>query len=134
MTDLMTPPQNALSIQFGSIWLNEDGIIVVVTMLPTHNLENAKESMAFTKILAAGIPRPLLVDMSKIRSMSKDAREEYVKKIDEPFVTAVALVTNSNISRMVGNFFIGLNQAYVPVKLFTNAEKAREWLLQYLVN
>ena len=133
MTDLMTPPLDTLSTHFGFMWLNEEGIIIIVTMIPEHTLDNAKESMAYTKKLAAGTPRPLLVDMSKIRSMSKDAREEYVKKVDEPFVTAVALVTSSNISRMVGNFFIGMNQAYVPVKLFTQPEKAREWLLQYLV-
>lgn len=57
-----------------------------------------------------------------------------MKKDDSPLVTAVALVTNSNISRMVGNFFIGLTQSYVPVKLFTEPEKAREWLLQYIVS
>lgn len=133
MTDLMTPPLDTLSTHFGFMWLNEEGIVVIVTMIPEHTLDNAKESMAYTKKLAAGTPRPMLVDMSKVRSINKEAREEYVKKIDEPFITAVALLTNSNISRMVGNFFIGLNNMQIPAKLFTDPEKARVWLLQYIV-
>ena len=132
MTDLMTPPPDAVVTPSGPVWLSEDGIIVTITMSPTQTLADAKENIQYNKKVAAGIPRPLLVDMSRVRSMSKDAREEYVKKDDDPLVTAVALVTNSNISRMVGNFFIGLTQSSIPVKLFTDHEKAREWLLQYL--
>lgn len=134
MTDLLTPPPHAVITPSGPVWLSEDGIIVTITMAHTQTLADAKENIQYNKRVAAGIPRPLLVDMSRVRSMSKDAREEYVKKDDSPLVTAVALVTNSNISRMVGNFFIGLTQSYVPVKLFTEPEKAREWLLQYIVS
>ena len=89
--------------------------------------------MEYNKRIAAGTPRPLLVDMSRVRSISKEAREEYVKETEEPFVTAVALVTNSSVSRMIGNFFIGLNHGIVPARLFTDPGKAREWLLQYIV-
>lgn len=134
MTDLMTPPPHAVITPSGPVWLSEDGIIVTITTAHTQTLADAKENIQYNKRVAAGIPRPLLVDMSRVRSMSKDAREEYVKKDDEPLVTAVALVTNSSISRMVGNFFIGLTQSYIPVKLFTEPEKAREWLLQYIVS
>ena len=133
MTDLMTPPRNAVISPSGPVWLNEDGIIITITTATYQGLEDAKENMEYNKKIAAGKSRPLLVDMSMVRSISKEAREEYVKEIDEPFVTAVALLTRSSVSRMVGNFFIGLNHTTVPAKLFTDPEKAREWLLQYLV-
>lgn len=133
MTDLMTPPPDAVISPSGPIWLNEDGIIITITTATYQTLDDAKVNMEYSRKMTAGVPRPMLVDMSKVRSINKEAREEYVKKIDEPFITAVALLTNSNISRMVGNFFIGLNNMQIPAKLFTDPEKAREWLLQYLV-
>mgnify|MGYP000864554572 CR=1 FL=1 len=133
MPDMMTPPPDALISPSGPIWLNEDGIIITITTATYQTLEDAKVNMEYSKKMTAGTPRPMLVDMSKVRSINKEAREEYVKKIDEPFITAVALLTNSNISRMVGNFFIGLNNMQIPAKLFTDPEKARVWLLQYIV-
>ncbi len=132
MQDIMIPPPDAVISPSGPIWLNEDGIIVTITTAPYQNLTDAKENMEYNRKIAAGIPRPLLVDMTGVRSISKEAREEYVKEQEEPFVTAVALLTKSSVSRMVGNFFIGLNHTHVPAKLFTDPDKAREWLLQYL--
>lgn len=133
MRDILTPPPDAVVSPSGPLWLNEDGIIVTITTVAYQGLAEARENMEYNRKMAAGIPRPLLVDMTRVRSMSKEAREEYVKEVDEPFVTAVALVTKSSVGRMVGNFFIGLNRTEIPTRLFTEAEKAKEWLMQYLV-
>ncbi len=134
MIDLMTPPPEAEISPSGPVWLNEDGIVVTITTTATQDLTSAKENVAFQRKVAAGKPRPLLVDMTSVRSISKEAREEYVKEREGPFITAVALVTKSSIARMVGNFFIGLNHTHVPAKLFSDPAKARDWLLQYRVD
>lgn len=133
MADLMTPPPDAVISPSGPVWLNEDGIIITITMVPMQGLAEAKENMEYNRKASAGKPRPLLADMTRVRSISKEAREEYVKEIDDPFVTAVALLTKSSVSRMIGNIFIGLNNTTVPTRLFNDPEKAREWLLQYRV-
>lgn len=133
MTNLMTPPHDAVISPSGPVWLNEDGIVITITTVPYQGLAEARENMEYNRKVAAGIPRPLLADMSRVRSISKEAREEYVKEIDDPFVTAVALITRSSVSRMIGNIFIGLNNTTVPTRLFNDPDKAREWLLQYRV-
>lgn len=131
MPDLLTPPPDAVKAPTGPTWLHEDGIIITVNDSAVHTLEDAIENMKISKRIGKGIPRPMLVDVTRVKSMGKDAREEYVKPESLEIVTAVALITNSTIGRMVGNLFINMTRHIVPIKLFNNAEKAKEWLLQF---
>lgn len=129
MADFLTPPKDAVMAPSGPIWLNEDGIIITLNNFVNHTHADALENLRITKEVAGGVPRPLLVDITNVRNMSKEAREEYVMPHNKEIVTAVALITGSNVGRMIGNLFITLNKHVIPVKLFTDAHKAREWLL-----
>lgn len=131
MADILSPPTDAIQAPSGPVWLNDDGIIIALNNFVTHSLENAIENLKTTKDLAGTQARPMLVDITNVRTMSKDAREEYVRPQNKEFITAVALLTNSNVGRMIGNLFMSLNKHIVPVKMFTDADKAREWLLLY---
>lgn len=133
MADFMTPPADALMAPSGPVWLSNDGIVITIGTSQVQTIEEAKENLAVTKQVANGMPRPLLVDISKVRAMNKEAREEYVKQQQDQFIAAVALVTNSNIGKMIGNIFIGINESTIPTKLFTDPDKAKDWLLQYKV-
>ncbi len=134
MHDFMIPPDDAMMAPSGPVWLNEDGIVITIGKSESQDTETARENMVYTKKATGGLPRPLLVDMTKVRSMSKGAREEYVKQEEEMIITAVALLTGSNVSNMIANLFISLNKPYVPVKLFTDPVKAKDWLMQYRVS
>lgn len=131
MHDFMIPPPDALIAPSGPVWLSEDGIVITIGKAESQDTEVARENMVYTKKATAGKPRPLLVDITKVKSMSKGAREEYVKQQEEPVITAVALLTNSGIGSMIANIFMGLNKPYVPVKMFTDALKAKDWLMLY---
>ena len=41
---------------------------------------------------------------------------------------AVALVIDSPLSRVLGNFFLGFNRPETPARLFTSVDEARAWL------
>lgn len=131
MHDFMIPPPDALMAPSGPVWLTEDGIVITIGKLESQDTEAARENLIYTKKATGGKPRPLLVDMTKVRSMSKGAREEYVKQQGELIITAVALLTTSSVSNMIANLFIGLNKPHVPVKLFTDPDKARDWLMEH---
>lgn len=133
MADFLTPPEYAVEAPSGPIWLTDDGILITINNFVTHTHENAVENLRITRELAAGNPRPLLVDISKVRSMSKQAREEYTRTENKEFCTAVALLTTSAVGSMIGNIFMALNKHVVPVKMFTDAHKAREWLLDHKI-
>lgn len=131
MTHLLTPPPDAIFAPTGPTWLHEDGIIITINDSAEHTLKDAVENMKITKAIGKGIPRPMLVDVTRVRSMDREARAQYVKPESLQIVTAVALVTNSTIGTMVGNLFINLNKHVVPIKLFSDPDKAKEWLLQF---
>ena len=45
-------------------------------------------------------------------------------------ITASALLVESALSRMIGNIFLTINKPDVPVKLFTNEQEAKKWLME----
>ena len=131
MHDFMKPPPHALVAPSGPVWLSDDGIIITIGKAESQDTEVARENMAYTKKVTAGKPRPLLVDITRVKSMTKGAREEYVKQEEERIITAVALLSNSSIGSVIANIFMSLNKPFVPVKMFTDALKAKDWLRQY---
>ncbi len=132
MVKTITSPDSAIESGSSHLWLDEDGILIAVNK-PTslHDLKDALENLGLTKELSQGKPRPLLVDMTGIKSMSREAREEYAKAGVDSIVTAIGLVTRSAMSRIVANFFLSFNRPAVPTRLFNNVETAKKWLMQY---
>src|ERR1700756_4774181 len=43
-----------------------------------------------------------------------------------------SILIESPLSRIIGNFFMGLNKPSVPAKLFNNEQDAIAWLKQYV--
>jgi hypothetical protein len=134
MSDFMIPPPDAAITPWGPIWLSAEGIIINIGSKSSQNKEEVAAYLSHIRIAAAGKPRPYLVEISRVRSMSKELREEYDRHNMTDIVTAMALVTGSSIGNMIGNLLIGVSTPKVPTKLFTDPVKAREWLLQYRKN
>lgn len=133
MTAIRKLPDNCIESGASYFWLDEDGIMVILnkpTVLQTR--ADAEENILVTRKVSAGTPRPLLIDITDIKSMSREAREVYANEGAEGKVKAVALITRSAMGRIVGNFFLGFNKPSVPTRLFNDAETARKWLLAYV--
>lgn len=134
MHDFMTPPANAMITPWGPIWLSPEGIIINIGAKPSQSKEDVAEYLSHIRKAAAGKPRPFLVEISRVRSMSKEVREEYDRHNTAELITAMALVTGSSIGNMLGNILIGINTPKVPTKLFSDPGKAKTWLMQYTLN
>jgi hypothetical protein len=128
----ITPPQNAVRSATGFTWLNDDGIVMAVAFpQETHSLQDAIENHTIIADIINGVRRPFLIDMSRVKSMSREARAFYAGEVPPKALTAVAIVTNSNIGKIVANFFIGLTKPSLPTRMFTDYETAIGWLEQY---
>ncbi len=68
----------------------------------------------------------ILVDIREVNSVDRDAREIYA---NNPSSQAVALVIGNPVSRILGNFFLGVNKNVSPLKLFTSEQEALNWLI-----
>jgi hypothetical protein len=114
------------------IWLGNDGIVHIINS-PGYKvkLEDAKQNVHAAKKFGDK-KRPLYVDITRIESVSKDAREYYASIEAAKRISVCAMVVGSPISKVVGNFFLGLNKPHYPVRLFTSEEEALDWLRNYV--
>jgi hypothetical protein len=94
--------------------------------------DDAKEDLAAIEKLAGGRKTPLLVDLRSVRSVARDARNHFAGEDAERMVHAVAFLVDSSISKVIGNFFIGLNKPPYAAQLFTSEEPALEWCKGFL--
>jgi len=115
-----------ITTRTAKVWLREDGIIQTVISLPNarESLEDAKANIAAATTLSPGKRRPKLVDMRAVQGIDREARAYY----SGGFATAVALLVGSPVTRVMANFFIGLNKPPVPTRLFTSEDEAVAWL------
>ncbi|MCC6751371.1 MAG: hypothetical protein IT371_27200 [Deltaproteobacteria bacterium] len=113
--------------------LRDDGLLVATNKPGTvQTLEDARENVEGTRSLGLGRRPPLLVDMRESRGMERAARAYYAGPEGEKVVCAIGLLVGSPATRIIGNFFIGLNRVLVPCKLFSDEEDAVAWLRGFL--
>lgn len=96
------------------------------------NLETAIENIQETARIGEGRKVPMVVNLTGVKSVSRDARRYYSGEETAKYVSAVALVAESPVSRVLGNFFLGIEKPPMPTRLFSSEEKAREWLVQFM--
>jgi len=72
---------------------------------------------------------PLLIDSRGIKSISREARSFFTASGRETNTIAFAILIDSSVSKVVGNFFLGINKPAVPTKLFLDEKTAVHWLI-----
>jgi hypothetical protein len=74
----------------------------------------------------------LLSNIKAVKSSTKSARDFMASEEGCNGVIAAAVLINSPISNIIGNFFIRVSKPLRPTKLFTNEEDAKKWLSQFV--
>ena len=122
-----------IEVHAGRIWLGEDGIVRTFTKPGAElTLADAKEQIAAIGKIGRGKGVPILVDFTNLKSQDREARTYFAGEETTKAVSACALLISSPLSRVIGNFYMGLNKPITPTKLFTSEAEAIEWLKGYL--
>jgi hypothetical protein len=109
------------------MWLRPDGIVHLVwAQRSTVTLEDAIAATEVMAQLTGGRRSPLLVDTRDLGPMDRPARSEFALRGD--LVSAVALVIDTPLSRMMGNFFLAVSKPVAPTRLFDDDASALAWL------
>jgi hypothetical protein len=115
------------------VWLDSEGILHARSKLHCDlNLEDAQEIIRKVGELGGGKPRPILVDLTHMRSMSREARKYFASPEPAKVESAAALLVKSPLAKAIGNFFMGLNKSLIPARLFTSEAEALAWLRSFL--
>jgi hypothetical protein len=78
------------------------------------------------------VRRPMLVDLDNEKTVSKESRGIYSSAETVKYLTAAALLVGNPVSRIMGNFYLGINKAAMPVKMFTKKAEAITWLKGFI--
>lgn len=124
----MTPPAHAARTRTCSLWLEHGIVIGRFHDGAEVSADDARENLAVTATLTSGVRHPVLVDLRPVRAQSAEARALFAGPAATAVCTAVALVTDSPLSRVLGNFFLGFNRPETPARLFGDVDAATAWL------
>jgi hypothetical protein len=127
------PHPNAINLPSYWTWMGDDGIArTKVKPQAEVTLPQAQENSVAVNSFYTTKKYPLLIDSRNIKSITKEARDHFSIQQRKTSITAFAVLIDSPLSRIIGNFFMGLNKLTVPAKLFTQEQEALDWLKQYL--
>lgn len=126
----MRIPENAHELRCYFTWMGGDGIArTKVKQNSEVVLEDAMENSKVVNSFYVDEKFPLLIDARGIKSITRDARTFFTTNGRETNTMAFAILIDSSVSRVVGNFFLGINKPAVPTKLFSNEKDAVKWLM-----
>ena len=128
-------PKNAGDIRENAYisWFVEDGILfLIVKETDIFDLHMAKVCVKSLEEFTEYKPYPCLMSVLKINGISKEARDYFANEGDG-HILANAMLIKSPIMKMISNFYIMVNKPRKPTKLFTDKERALEWLSQFKV-
>ena len=110
------------------LWL-EDGVVhCVVLPTPTHTLVDAHENAEAFRVVAGGRRAPLLLDARDSRGLDRDARLYYARPEAARDCYVLAMLIDSQISRILANFYMNVNPPPFPMRLFLAEAEAVAWL------
>lgn len=124
----MDQPPREIVTRTERIWLQDDVVRCVVLPTTSHTLADARENDAAVTSLAGGRRLPMLLDTRASRGLDRDARLYYVRPEAARQLAALAMLIDSQIGRILGNFFMTVNKPPFPLRLFTSEADAIIWL------
>lgn len=115
---------------YAQVELCEGGYVVIDSTSRVHTAQEARELTALMVELfeEAGRKLRMVIDVRKVRTLEREARLVYQGEERQRIAVGVALVVDSGVSRVLGNFFIGLDRSGMKTRLFTSIDEACAWL------
>jgi len=131
--DTLIPPHYATESRAFWTWMGYDGICRTkakpnAEITVDDAILNSKTVTGFF----SGKKFPLLVDARDVKSLNREARRHFSIDGRETKITSFGIMVKSPLSRVIGNFFMGLNKPSVPARLFDDEIQAVDWLKLFL--
>ena len=130
----MEPPKDVEVFEspMSIIWFDGNGILCSVYKEKAQlTKEGLEVTFGFIKSRAKGKKICWLGDVTNLSSTDKETRD-FSAAETPAFIKALALVTNSPLSKMIANIFLTLKKPPYPTKVFNNEIEAKEWLNLYV--
>lgn len=116
---------------YAEIWF-EDGIVhIVYKPGAVLNINNIKPIVQDRIKVSDGKVSPILIDLRNLVTSDNATRSYLATDEAEKYLNAGAMLINNEIQRLLMNLYLKIDRPRLPAKVFTNREKALEWLQQF---
>ena len=113
--------------------LMKDGILIGTYEKDLNiDLDIARQIVEYRLAFTKGKTVPAMIFSSGIKSIDKPARDYLASEKGTAGLSATAIIARSPFSRIMGNFFLKVNETGIPVKIFSDAVRAEKWLKQFV--
>lgn len=123
--------ESSQETDFCWMWVSNGVLFVKYKPSLVMTVEVAKQMYYERLKFSNGISRPLLLDGRNFISMDRATMKFYKTKEVIQYITAGAFLTGNALTSLAGNLFLTLEKPLIPTKLFTEEQKALEWLEKY---
>lgn len=122
---------NSLENEYASFEL-KDGILIGAFKKEIVDLESSLKITADRMLVQKGEAYPIVSNIKNVKIVTKEARRYLASEDGCVGVTAAAVLIDSYLGSMIGNFFIKINKPLRPTRIFTNENEAKLWLKQFI--
>ena len=115
---------------YASFWL-EEGVVFFVYKDNSSIDVNAATQIVSDRIqFQRQVEYPVYCDIRGMKKADKAARD-YLAKEGSSYTKGVAIIVDSPMTKIIGNFYLGLNKPTAPTKMFTDKQEALAFLSQF---
>ena len=113
--------------EIATYWF-EDKILVSLSKSPKRTVENISGNVTLVKKITNNTPVPLLIYLSDSPVPDKATRKFSTEQMPVIY-SAMAMVSKPGLAKFIMNILFSLKPPPIPMKSFSDAQEAKEWLL-----
>lgn len=111
--------------------LTDAGILVSYSKSILRTVENITANVALVKKITNNKKVPLLIYLKNSPVPDKETRKFSTEQLPQIY-TAMAMVSKPGLAQLIMKILFKFQNPPIPIKSFTDDEKARTWLTQFL--
>lgn len=119
---------NSINNSYFKCFIEDEILFAEFTEEVEWDLEKAKECIELRLKLSNGKSYPILLDARKVNSISMEARSYMSTDMAMKETLAAAVIIESRVSQVMGNFYLIINKPKLPFRLFNEKKAALKWL------
>ena len=122
--------KNYFENDFAEFWVENDILFFIYKPGVKVYLNVAEQVVKDRVQLQNETAYPVFCDMRGVKDSDKPARD-YLAKEGSTLVTAVAVLIDSPVTKIMLNFYLNINRPQTPTRMFTDQSLALEFLEVY---
>jgi hypothetical protein len=111
--------------------LTDDGILISYSKSILRTVENISANVELVKKITGNKKVPLLIYLKNSPVPDKETRKFSTEQLPQIY-TAMAMVSKPGLAQLIMKTLFKFQTPPIPIKSFTDDEKAMEWLKKFL--